>query len=218
VVGEGSGVAERVRREGPRRHGAGSPLQGGTGGPPPESCRWSSATAGQGHQPGGTRGFLRSAAEARLRARGGRFRAAPQPPGIGCVAFGRGLASIRQRNEVFSAPRAAAPHPIGGARGGAAKPGGDEPLSQPFHGARGRVPRASSGPATLRRTTKPPRREGPFIGFGCRRAFLAHQPAGAIRGDSGLGWPSPPAGAILHYANHGGHPPPAETRSGWMQR
>ena len=25
-------------------------------------------------------------------------------------------------------------------------------------------------------------------------------------------------GAIIHYVNHGGHPPPAETRSGWMQR
>lgn len=25
-------------------------------------------------------------------------------------------------------------------------------------------------------------------------------------------------GAIIHSVNHGGHPPPAETRSGWMQR
>ena len=25
-------------------------------------------------------------------------------------------------------------------------------------------------------------------------------------------------GAIIHYVNHDGHPPPAETRSGWMQR
>lgn len=88
VVDEGSGADERLRREGPRRKRAGSPLQGGTGGPPPESFRWSSTVAGHGHKPGGTRGFLRSAAEARFRARGGRFRAAPHDPASGAWRSG----------------------------------------------------------------------------------------------------------------------------------
>jgi hypothetical protein len=95
---------------GRRRNGAGRPFQGGTGGPPPESLRWSSATAGQGHEPGGTRGFPRSVADARSRARGGRFRAAPHDKASGARFVRVQCGGFRPPAGVFSDPRAADCH------------------------------------------------------------------------------------------------------------
>ena len=111
VVGEGSGVAEPVRREGPRRNRAGRPLQGGTGGPPPESFRWSSAAAGHGHKPGGTRGFSRSANDDRPRARGGRFRAAPHDPASGAWRSGSDRVGFAHQPGFFGPARSRLPHP-----------------------------------------------------------------------------------------------------------
>ena len=70
----------------------------------------------------------------------------------------------------FSAPRAADRYTQGGARGGAAKPGGDEPLPQRMLGATGPARECRAGEAG-KPHDKAPRREGPFIRFGCRRAF-----------------------------------------------
>ena len=160
------------------------------GGPPPESCRWSSATAGHGHKPGGTRGFLRSAADARLRARGGRFRAAPQQPGIGCASFGRNEGGFGYRPGFFGPARRRRLPPR--RRAGRGRQAG---------GRRATVATVSRRPwpcaASVERPghdaphDEAPRREGPFIGFGCRRAFLARRTAGVMGEGSAAVWLSP---------------------------
>ena len=127
----------------------------------------------------------------RSRARGGLFRAAPQQPVLGCVAFGFGSGWFRPPGRVLSAPRAADRHTQGGAGGGAAK-----------RRARGTTAATGSrcpwpGAASVERPghdaphDKAPRREGPCIGFGCRCAFPARQTAGVMGGGSAAVWPSP---------------------------
>ena len=161
VVGEGSGAAERLRREGPRRNRAGSPLQGGTGGPPPESFRWSSARGWPWPQAGRNARFSRSANDDAFQGAGRSVsRRAPRSC-VGCVAFGFGSGWFRPPAGVFQprAPPTATPK----AARGAGPPSGGRAEPQPLQvlGARGRVPRVSSGRATTRRTPKRPPREGP---------------------------------------------------------
>jgi hypothetical protein len=135
------------RREGPRRKRAGRPLQGGTGGPPPGlkvACQksWLSAK--------------------RVALRIVRVRKGWLWPNPVSDAYRSGAVRwVSPDGRVFL-PRAPPPFLSKAARGAGPPSGGRvEPRLLLSLGARGRVPRVSSGPATMRRPRKRPPREGP---------------------------------------------------------
>jgi hypothetical protein len=101
--------------------------------------------------------------------RGASFCAAPHPQTLGWVAFGFGSRGVHPRT-MACCPRPPPTSSIrGGGRGRGRQAGGAWCHSRRcFHGARGRVPRASSGPAAMRRAAKRPPREGPRLRFGNR--------------------------------------------------
>jgi hypothetical protein len=98
------------------------------------------------------------------RARGDPFRAATRTSRRAGVRFRAQRRTVMDHAAGFSAPRDADRHTQGGARGGAAKPGGDEPLPQRILGATGPARECRAGEAGKPHAQAPPGAKAPDRG------------------------------------------------------
>ena len=206
MVGEGSGAAEHLRREGPRRNGAGCPLQGGTGGPPPGLC-------------GGVPSRL---ARAKNRAARAVFlaRASRRGPGRGAVCFAPRPTRSRSESWGSGADRVGFAHPPGffsparrrplaprrragrGRQAGGARNHSRYGFSAPVAGCR--ECRAARPRRAARQSAR--RAKAPSSGSDAGAHSWRINPLGRFVGDSAAVWPSPPAQAVGRRAPNRGCP------------